>query len=95
MSAYIVVQLDIVDPDKLETYRAEVPATIETYGGRYLARGGQMERLEGEEPMSRVVILEFPNYAQAKAWYGSEEYADLKAMRLAASRSNAILVDGL
>ena len=95
MSAYIVVQLDIVDPAKLETYRAEVPPTIEKYGGRYLARGGQMERLEGDAPLPRIIILEFPSYEQAKAWYDSADYADLKAMRLAASRSNAILVDGL
>ena len=95
MSAYIIVQLDIVDADKLETYRAEVPATIEKYGGRYLARGGRMERLEGDDPLPRLVILEFPSYKQAKAWYDSEDYADLKATRLAASRSHALLVDGL
>jgi len=92
---YVVVQVDVQDPEKFEEYRALVPATIAQYGGEYLVRGGQFEKLEGAEPLGRMVVLKFPSYAQAKAWYDSEEYKGPKAMRHAASRANAILVEGV
>ncbi len=92
---YVIVQVDVQDPEAFEKYRAVVPATIKQYGGEYLVRGGDFERLEGDEPLGRMVVLKFPSYAQAKAWYDSEEYAGPKAMRLAASRANAVLVEGI
>lgn len=92
---YIIVQLDVHDAEKFEKYRALVPATIEKHGGEYLVRGGAFEKLEGEEPLGRVVVLRFPSYAQAKAWYESDDYAGPKAMRHAASSANAILVEGV
>jgi uncharacterized protein (DUF1330 family) len=92
---YIIVQVDVQDAAKFEDYRALVPDTIKQYGGEYLVRGGAFERLEGDEPLGRMVMLKFPSYAQAKAWYDSEEYAGPKAMRHASSRANAILVEGV
>ena len=92
---YIIVQVDVQDPAKFEDYRALVPATIQQYGGEYLVRGGAFEKLEGDEPLGRMVLLRFPSYAQAKAWYDSEEYAGPKAMRHASSRANAVLVEGV
>lgn len=92
---YIIVQVDVQDPEAFEKYRALVPATIAQYGGQYLVRGGSFEKLEGDEPLGRMVMLEFPSYAQAKAWYDSEEYAGPKAMRHASSRANAVLVEGV
>ncbi|MCR9077155.1 MAG: DUF1330 domain-containing protein [bacterium] len=92
---YVVVQVDVKDAATFEEYRAQVPATIKQYGGEYLVRGGKFERLEGDEPLGRMVVLKFPTYAQAKAWYDSEEYAAPKALRHAASRANAVLVEGV
>jgi len=92
---YIVVQVDVQDAEKFEDYRALVPDTIKQYGGEYLVRGGKFEKLEGQEPLGRMVMLRFPSYEQAKAWYDSEEYAGPKAMRHASSRANAILVEGV
>lgn len=92
---YVIVQVDVQDAEKFEEYRAQVPATIEQYGGEYLVRGGKFEKLEGAEPLGRMVALRFPSYEQAKAWYDSEEYKGPKAMRHASSRANAILVEGV
>lgn len=92
---YVIVQVDVQDAEKFEAYRAQVPATIKQYGGEYLVRGGQFEKLEGADPLGRMVVLRFPSYEQAKAWYHSEEYKGPKAMRHAASRANAILVEGV
>ena len=92
---YIVVQVDVQDADKFEDYRKLVPATIAKHGGEYLVRGGKFEKLEGQEPLGRMVMLRFTSYAQAKAWYESDDYAGPKAMRHAASSANAILVEGV
>ena len=94
MVGYVIVQLDVHDADAFERYRGQVGPTIERYGG-YLVRGGRMERLEGDEPLPRCVVLEFPSYDQAKAWYDSDEYAAPKALRHASSNANTILVEGV
>ena len=95
MSAYFIVDIDIHDAAGLEEYRKQVPATITKYGGRFIVRGGKFEQLEGEWQPKRLVLLEFPSVEQARRWYDSEEYRPLKAMRLKASSSNLILVEGV
>jgi uncharacterized protein (DUF1330 family) len=95
MSAYFIVDIDTHDAAGLEEYRNQVPATLTKYGGRFIVRGGKFERLEGTWQPKRLVLLEFPSVEQAKRWYDSEEYRPLKAMRLKASSSNLILVDGV
>jgi len=95
MPAYIIADIEITDPATFEEYRKGVPATIAAYGGRYVARGGALESLEGGWSPKRMVVLEFPSMAQAKAWYGSAEYRDLRQMRLRSTNSKAVLVEGL
>jgi uncharacterized protein (DUF1330 family) len=95
MAAYLIVDIDIHNAAGLEEYRKQVPATVTKYGGRFIVRGGTFERLEGDWQPKRLVLLEFPSAEQAKRWYDSEEYRPLKAMRLEASNSNLILVEGI
>lgn len=94
MPAYVINDMDVTDPDLLEEYKKLSPATVQQFGGRFLARGGALEVLEGEWQPKRLVILEFPSTAQAKAWANSGEYAPAKQIRQRASRSNIIVVDG-
>ena len=47
MPAYVIADIDVQDPVRYADYRAMVPASIEAYGGRFLARGGKVESLEG------------------------------------------------
>ena len=68
MAAYVIVQVDVTDPDTFDTYRAQVPATLEPFGGAYIVRGGAMEVLEGDWPVPRCVVIEFPDLESAKAW---------------------------
>ncbi len=91
---YLVVHLDVTDPEKFEEYRAKVPATIAQYGGRYLIRGGEMESVEGEALPPRTVVLEFPSVEDAKTWYNSPEYQAIIGLRLAASTGHAQIVAG-
>ena len=95
MSAYVVVDVEVTDPAAFEEYRQQVPATIARYGGRYIVRGGQTQTLEGHWDPKRVVILEFPDRAAARAWWSSQEYAGAKALLQRCARSQLIIVDGV
>ena len=95
MSAYLVVNITVNDPERYEDYKALAPASIEQYGGKYLARGGRTETLEGSWTPKRMVILEFPSFEQAKAWWSSTEYAKAKAIRPSCSRAELVVVEGL
>jgi len=92
---YLVVHLEVTDPDMFEKYRGKVPATIAQYGGSYLVRGGAMETVEGDPLPSRTVVLEFPSVDQAKTWYHSPEYQAIIKLRLDASTGQAQIVEGL
>jgi uncharacterized protein (DUF1330 family) len=94
MVAYVINDMEITDPATFEEYKKVSPATVAKYGGRFLARGGGTEKLEGSWLPKRIVILEFPSVAQAKAWANSPEYAHAKRIRQRASISNMIVTEG-
>jgi uncharacterized protein (DUF1330 family) len=95
MPAYFIADIEVTDPAEFDAYRKGVPPTIAAYGGRYIVRGGALESMEGGWTMNRLVILEFPSMAQAKAWYHSPEYKDLLAQRLRSTKSKGVLVEGV
>ncbi len=94
MSAYIIVDVQVTDPEVYAGYIKLVPATVEAYGGKFIVRGGAAENLEGDWEPNRVVVLEFESVAQAKAWYNSEEYREPKGIRHGASHGKMIVVEG-
>ena len=95
MTAYVIADIEVLDPAGYEAYRQQVPATIAAYGGRYLARGGATEVPEGDWSPRRCVILEFPSMAQLKAWWDSPEYQPLRAIRERTTRSKLVATEGL
>ena len=95
MSAYVVVQIEVHDPEAFEEYRALVSSTVEAYGGRYVVRGGTIETLEGDWKPPRFVILEFESMERAKAWWSSEEYRVPKELRHKAASSQMIVAEGV
>ena len=94
MAGYIIAEVQITDPEAYERYKATVPATIAAYGGKFLARGGRTETLEGEWEPNRIIVLEFESAEQAKAWWSSQEYAAPKQLRQSASSTKMVLVEG-
>ena len=94
MSAYVIAELEITDPERFGEYRELVSATIEQYGGKYLARGGSIEVLEGDWNPNRIVILEFESTEQAKKWIDSDEYTPVKQIRFESANTNVVLVEG-
>jgi uncharacterized protein (DUF1330 family) len=95
VAAYIVANLKVRDPALFETYRAQVPAVIARYGGRYIVRGGAHHVLEGTPDPQRVVMIEFPDVAAARRFFESPEYAPLSAMRREATTSSLYIVEGV
>ena len=94
MPAYIIVNIEVTDPEGFERYRAAVPPVIAAHGGRYLVRGGDLHVMEGAPDWKRLVVLEFPSLAAARGFYDSADYAPLLALRLASSRNEMVMVEG-
>src|SRR5688500_2216456 len=94
MPAYIVVQISIHDPVTYDHYMKIAPPSIAVYGGRYIVRGGPSEVLEGSWQPRRLVILEFPSAAQARAWWDSPEYVPAKAIRQQCADTEMLLIQG-
>ena len=95
MAAYIVVDVEITNPEEYPTYTRQTRATIEKYGGKFIVRGGQTEILEGDWQPHRLVVLEFPSAEQARTWYSSPEYTAIIGIRHRASNSRMILAQGI
>lgn len=95
MTAYVVVDITVNDPEGYAEYKNLAPAAVALYGGRYIARGGQTETLEGDWQPQRLVILEFPSIEQAKAWLHSPEYAPARALRHQYANSKMVVIEGM
>jgi len=96
MAAYVIAQVDVNDPERYADYRTMVPASLEKYGGKFIARGGRAEVLEGEKQLpQRLVIIEFASMERAKAWWASEEYRAAKELRQATSNGTLFLIEGV
>jgi uncharacterized protein (DUF1330 family) len=94
-AGYLIVQVDVKDTETYETYKAGTPAVIAKYDGEFIVRGGQFEAVEGAPPLGRVVVVKFPSYARAQEFYHSDDYKELLAIRLAASESRGIIIEGV
>jgi len=95
MSAYVIVEIDIVDPRGYDEYKKLAGATVEKYGGKYIVRGGKTETLEGDWHPKRIVVLKFESVQRAKDWLNSEEYREPRKMRHRTAKTNMIVVEGV
>jgi uncharacterized protein (DUF1330 family) len=95
MPAYAIFDIDVTDPATYEEYKKLAPPAIAAYGGKYLARGGKVDVLEGDWNPTRIVILEFPSAQQALDWIDSPEYREARTMRHTSATTQAIIVEGL
>lgn len=95
MTALLIAQLEIEDAEAFAPYREAVPAVIERFGGRYLARGGAVEVLEGEWTVPRLVVIAFDSLERARAFYASPEYQEILPLRLAAAKGSVVIAEGV
>jgi uncharacterized protein (DUF1330 family) len=95
MKAYVIAHINVKDPARYADYVKLTPGTVAPFGGKFIARGGRSEKLEGDFTLNRVVILEFPSYEKAKAWYDSADYRHALAIRQSCSTGMLTLVEGV
>lgn len=75
-------------------YLQRIDATLAPFGGRFIVHGGEVDVLEGSWP-GTVIVIEFPDRDRASAWYNSDAYQDIVALRTDNSQSDIILADGV
>jgi uncharacterized protein (DUF1330 family) len=95
MAAYVILDIEITDPVGYQGYGRLASPTVAAYGGTYVVRGGAFETLEGDWTPKRLVVLEFPSVAQAKAWWDSPEYRAPREMRQRTTNSKVVVVAGV
>jgi uncharacterized protein (DUF1330 family) len=95
MSAYLIVDTKINNPQAYEEYKRLAKPIAEKYGGVYRTRGGAMDvRETGLWSPTRIVIIEFPDMKSARAFVDSAEYAPVKPLRLNNADCTLFIVDG-
>jgi len=94
MSSYIIVELNVLDADKLAQYSQLAAPTIAKAGGKFIAKS-PVQSLHGDAAFSNKVVIEFPSEQEAKDWYQGEEYQVLIALRNEAMESQFQLVVGV
>ena len=95
MSAYVIGDITVNDQERYEDCKKLAPLAIAAFGGKYLARGGKAEKLEGNWEPDRIVILEFESIEKAKEWLDSHEYRKARLLRHKTASSNMIVVEAL
>ena len=93
MTAYLIVETDITDPEQYEQYKAASPGAIAARGGRFVVRGGDLAVLEGDWTPKRLVVVEFDDLEAAKRFYESPEYQAAIKLREGAANLNMVAVE--
>ncbi len=94
MTAYVIVDVEVTDPERYGRYKALAKPVVEAFGGKYLARAGRTDTLEGDWAPTRLVILEFPSLAQAHLWLNSPEYREARELRQATAKTRMVVIEG-
>lgn len=95
MPSYVIAMIDVQDADNYRNYTDRSPSIVQRHGGRFLARGSAVETLEGEPYDQRLVLLEFPDFEQATAWFDDPEYQSAAKFRREAAASRFLLINGI
>jgi uncharacterized protein (DUF1330 family) len=92
---YVVAEIDVTDPATYQTYVDRQGALVQSFGGRFLARGGKTEAIAGPPPRGRVAIYTFESMEKMQAWRDSAPYKELIAIRDQSSNFRSFAVEGL
>jgi uncharacterized protein (DUF1330 family) len=95
MTAYVIADIEVTDPEGFEVYKKLSGPAVEQYGGKYIARGGRVETLEGDWAPTRLVLLQFDSLEQVRRWWTSPEYEKAMAIRHTTATARLIAVEGL
>ena len=95
MAAYVVVDVERTDLERAARYSEMSGPSVERHGGRFLARGGALDVLEGDWEPERLVVIEFASMDAARAWFDSDDYRDARAVREGAGIWRMVVVNGV
>lgn len=95
MAAYVIVDVQVTDPEKYAQYRELSTQALAAHGGEFLVRGGDVVILEGDWQPGRIVIARFDTLEGARAWYESPEYGAARAARDGAAIMKMLAVQGV
>lgn len=95
MTVYIVGHIDIADPETYAGYEAGFGEIFRQYEGEFLAVDDDSLMLEGAKRHTRSVLVRFPDRAAALAWFRSDAYQELAAIRWSASTAEISLIEGV
>jgi uncharacterized protein (DUF1330 family) len=95
MSAYLVVNARVTNPELLDRYVQAAVPTIEGYECTPLVITNDAEAIEGQPVGARIVVLRFPSREVALKWYNSEAYQAVIGMRHDSTEGFAVIAEGL
>ena len=94
MTAYIIGELNVHNPERYADYTAHTPKTIADHGGKFIVRGGDPKSLEGGNCAPRFVVVEFPSMEKLMEWYNSDAYQAIIPIRQEAADGRIVAVQG-
>ena len=92
---YVVAEIDVTDPATYQTYVDRNGALAQSFGGRFLARGGKTEANAGPPRRGRIAIYTFESMEKMQAWRDSAQYKELIVIRDQSSNFRSFAVEGL
>jgi uncharacterized protein (DUF1330 family) len=92
---YIIASVTVTQPEQYEEYRKWSTEAMRVHGAEVCVRGGKVEVLEGDWNPGRTVILKFPSFEKAKAFYDTPEYLRAREAREGASIMRMVCVEGV
>jgi uncharacterized protein (DUF1330 family) len=90
---YWIARVDVKNEEGYKAYATANPPIFKKFGGRFVVRSGKFECPEGAA-RSRNVVIEFPDFAAARACYDSPEYQENIKRRLPHSTADILIVEG-
>ncbi|MFG0638323.1 DUF1330 domain-containing protein [Delftia sp. WSY_22] len=94
-SGYIIASVTVTKPEQYEEYRKWSTEAMRAHGAEVCVRGGKVEVLEGDWNPGRTVILKFPSFEAAKAFYDTPEYLRAREARKGAAIMRMVCVEGV
>ena len=91
---YVVAEIDVTDPATYQTYVDRNGPLVQSFGGRFLTRGGKTEAIAGPPPRGRVAIYLFESMEKMQAWRDSPQYKELIAIRDKSSNFRSFAIEG-
>ena len=95
MAAYMIAMIKVDDPETYKEYSSRTPPIVKKHGGRFLARGGEVDTIEGEPFNARLAILEFPSKKVVHDFFADPEYQAAAKYRKKSSQARILVIDGV